>query len=128
MLGETIVIIFAELTRFCKSEDECLTKRDQLLYLLKNSSHLQIPPKWVDESGYKSILDAMWIGGFDDKKLKEYKKNMYDEKRRRSEIKGERREEKIQIATAMLADGVNADLVCKYTGLTLEEVQALQQQ
>ncbi len=70
----------------------------------------------------------MWIGGFDDKKLKEYKKNMYDEKRRRSEIKGERREEKIQIATAMLADGVNADLVCKYTGLTLEEVKALQQQ
>ena len=70
----------------------------------------------------------MWIGGFDDKKLKEYKKNMYDEKRRRSEIKGERREEKIQIATAMLADGVNADLVCKYTGLTLDKVKALQQQ
>ena len=32
-----------------------------------------------------------------------------------------------QIATAMLADGVNVETICKYTGLTPEEVNALKQ-
>ena len=31
----------------------------------------------------------------------------------------------VQIATAMLADGVNVETICRYTGLTPEEVSAL---
>ena len=126
LLGETIVIIFAELARFCKSEDECVTKQDRLLYLLKNSRLLKVPPKWVEESGYKSLLDAMCIEGFDDKKLDEYKKNMYDEKRHRGEIKGERKEERRQIAAAMLAKGLDVEMVAECTKLTIDEVKALQ--
>ena len=126
MLGETIVIIFAELARFCKSEDECVAKQDRLLYLLKNSRLLKVPPKWVEESGYKSLLDAMCIEGFDDKKLDEYKKNMYDEKRHRGEIKGERKEERRQIAAAMLAKGLDVEMVAECTKLTIDEVKALQ--
>ena len=126
LLGETIVIIFAELARFRKSEDECVTKQDRLLYLLKNSRLLKVPPKWVEESGYKSLLDAMCIEGFDDKKLDEYKKNMYDEKRHRGEIKGERKEERRQIAAAMLAKGLDVEMVAECTKLTIDEVKALQ--
>lgn len=126
LLGETIVIIFAELARFCKSEDECVTKQDRLLYLLKNSRLLKVPPKWVEESGYKSLLDAMCIEGFDDKKLDEYKKNMYDEKRHRGEIKGERKDERRQIAAAMLAKGLDVEMVAECTKLTIDEVKALQ--
>ena len=42
LLDETIVIIFAELTRFHKTEDECVTLEDKLLYLLKNSGKISL--------------------------------------------------------------------------------------
>ena len=34
-------------------------------------------------------------------------------------------EREVEIATAMLADGVDVETICKYTGLTPEEVNAL---
>ena len=86
LLGETIVIIFAELAKFCKAEDECHSKLDRMLYLLKNSGSLSAPPKWTIQEDYTEFLDACEIDGFDDDKRYNYDKDMYDEKRRKGEI------------------------------------------
>ena len=86
LLGETIVIIFAELAKFCKAEDECHSKLDRMLYLLKNSGSLSAPPKWTIQEDYIEFLDACEIDGFDDDKRYNYDKDMYDEKRRKGEI------------------------------------------
>ena len=51
---------------------------------------------------------------------------MYDEKRHRGEIKGERKEERRQIAAAMLAKGLDVEMVAECTKLTIDEVKALQ--
>lgn len=61
LLDETICIIFAELTRFRKGEDECETDLDRVLYLIKNSGKMQSPPKWGEELLCRSILDACEI-------------------------------------------------------------------
>ena len=82
LLDETIVIIFAELTRFHKTEDECITLEDKLLYLLKNSGRMERPPKWATEKPCKDLLDAFEIGDFSRTKREQYDKDMYDEKRR----------------------------------------------
>ena len=80
LLDETIVIIFAELTRFHKTEDECITEQDQLLYLLKNSGKMMVPPKWAARKPCKHILDAFRIGDFSKEKRNLYNQDMYDEK------------------------------------------------
>ena len=79
LLDDTIFIIFAELTRFNKTEDECESDLDRLLYLLKNSKYLVRPPKWVDERCCKGILDAFEINEFDPEKRKKYEQDMCDE-------------------------------------------------
>ena len=86
LLDETIVIIFAELTRFQKAEDECVTLEDKLLYLLKNSGRMTAPPKWAAERPCKDLLDAFEIGDFSRTKREQYDKDMYDEKRRNGEL------------------------------------------
>ncbi len=86
LLDETIVIIFAELTRFHKTEDECVTLEDKLLYLLKNSGKMERPPKWAGEKPCKDLLEAFAIGGFSKTKREQYDKDMYDEKRRNGEL------------------------------------------
>ena len=130
LLGETIVIIFAELTRFCKSEDECVTEQDRLLYVLKNSRHLKLLPKWSDEEHCKLILDALRIQNFDEQKRNKYDNDMYDELKRQGQLKAaheEGREERaIETAQAMLAKALDVELIAECTGLTLDKVQALQ--
>ena len=65
LLDETIVIVFAELTRFHKTEDEYVTLQGKLLYLLKNSG--------------KDLFDAIAIGGFSKVKREQYDEDMPNE-------------------------------------------------
>ena len=149
LLGETIVIIFAELARFCKTEDECHTKSDRMLYLLKNSGTMSAPPKWTIQEEFTEFLDACEIDGFDDEKRYNYDKDMYDEKRRKGELaaateigvekgiaigfdKGHAEghaqgmtEGVTQVAKNMLAAGLPYDQIAQLTGLDPEAIERL---
>ena len=135
LLGETIVIIFAELAKFCKTEDECHSKLDRMLYLLKNSGTLSAPPKWTIQEDYTEFLDACEIDGFDDDKRYNYNKDMYDEKRRKGEIAAAT-ENGIaqgisQVARNMLSLGFSYGQIAQATGLdiaTIEELASEQNQ
>ncbi len=145
LLGETIVIIFAELTRFHKTEDECDTDQDRLLYLLKNSGQMTVPPKWGKEKPCKDILDAMTIGGFSLTKREQYDKDMYDEKRRRGELAAAKEdgraeglaqglaeghakghaEAQVEMARKFKALGVDIDTIVQASGLDRDTVEGL---
>ena len=145
LLGETIVIIFAELTRFQKAEDECVTLEDKLLYLLKNSGKMNTPPKWATEKPCKDLLDAFEIGDFSRTKREQYDKDMYDEKRRNGELAAAREdgiaeglaqghaeglaegraEAKIEMANKFKALGVDIDTIVQATGLDRDAVEKL---
>ena len=140
-----IIIIFAELTRFHKTEDECVTLEDKLLYLLKNSGKMERPPKWAGEKPCKDLLDAFAIGGFSKTKREQYDKDMYDEKRRNGELAAARedgiaegraeglaegriegREEaNMEVAKKMLAAGIPVEQIAQFTGLNLEVIGSL---
>ena len=141
MLDETIVIIFAELTRFHKAEDECVTLEDKLLYLLKNSGQMKTPPKWGDEKPCKDLLDAFEIGDFSKMKRDQYDKDMYDEKRRNGELAAARNdgraeghaeglvqghaEAQTEMARKLKALGIDIDTIVQVTGLDRETVENL---
>ena len=133
LLDETIVIIFAELTRFHKTEDECITEQDQLLYLLKNSGKMMVPPKWAARKPCKNILDAFRIGDFSKEKRNQYNQDMYDEKRRNGELAAARNDGLeegrakafVEMAQKMLAAGLPVEQISQLTGLSAEEIKAL---
>ena len=133
LLDETIVIIFAELTRFHKTEDECITEQDQLLYLLKNSGKMMVPPKWAARKPCKNILDAFRIGDFSKEKRNQYNQDMYDEKRRNGELAAARNDgleegrakAVVEMAEKMLAAGLPVEQISQLTGLSAEEIDVL---
>ena len=91
LLGETIVIIFAEMANFSKTVDECDTEIDKMLYLLKNIGRMMSQPAWLQHEVYSRIFAACEIAGFTEDKRIEYEKEMYDERRRKSEMDTARR-------------------------------------
>ena len=145
LLDETIVIIFAELASFDKSEEECTTRRDRMLYILKNSSKLLSPPAWSGQESYTGILDACYIDDFDDEKRKKYDRTMQDEKRLRGQIAAARemgeaaglaqgREEgrvegfekaKLEDALRLKQLGIAVDIIAQATGLSVEVIDKL---
>ena len=86
LLGETIVIIFAEMANFSKAAEDCVTEVDKMLYLLKNIGRMMDQPGWLQHEVYTRIFDACEIAGFDEDKLIKYDKDMYDERRLKSEM------------------------------------------
>lgn len=77
---ETIVIIFAEISRFHKKGmDECLTDQDKILYVLKNMGNLKNQPGWLRNEIFTRIFKACEIAGFSMDKRIIYDKEMNDE-------------------------------------------------
>ena len=50
LLDETIFIIFAELADFHKTDEECVTHLDRMLYLLKNIGRMDRLPDWIEKT------------------------------------------------------------------------------
>ena len=131
VLADTIFVIFEELAKFNKEPEECLTKQDQMLYILKNSGTFTeiYRPLWNNFDALESILEKMKIAGFDEIKRMQYEKDMYDERRRNGEIAAAQEEgmnkERIRIAEKMLDAGMPIDQIAQITDLTSEEIEAL---
>ena len=131
------MIIFAELVNFNKTEDECVTRQDRMLYILKNSGKLLVPPSWSEQERYDEILKACDIDDFSKEKLEKYNETMQDEKRLRGQMAAARNEGReegreeggklkaIEIAKNMLSMSIDVETIARATGLSVEEVEAL---
>lgn len=91
LLGETIVIIFAEMANFSKRAEDCITEADRMLYLLKNIGRMMEQPDWLQHEVYTRIFNACEIAAFTEDKRIQYDKDMYDERRLKSEMNTARR-------------------------------------
>ena len=66
-------------------------------------------------------------------KIKKFFKNIFkeDKEAEKKEVKPvekkeeSKKEEKIESALKMLQDGLNVDMICKYTGLSVDEIEKL---
>ena len=133
LLDETIVIIFAELVRFDKAESECMTDMDRMLFILKNMGRLDRQPELLRREIYTKIFEACEIARFNEDKLIQFNKDMYDERRRNGELAAaieegmEKGMEKgrIDAMRRMLAAGISAEQVCAIMEVTPEEIAAM---
>ena len=141
LLDETIVIIFAELVRFDKAEGECTTDVDRMLFILKNMGRLDRQPELLRREIYTKIFEACEIARFNEDKLIQFNKDMYDERRRNGELaaaieegmekgleKGLKKGREEGIAEAvrkMMAAGMSVEQVCGIMNLEKDEVKKM---
>ena len=129
LLDETIVIIFAELVRFDKTESECTTDVDRMLFILKNMGRLDRQPELLRREIYTKIFEACEIARFNEDKLIQFNKDMYDERRRNGELAAAIEEGmekgRIDAMRRMLAAGISAEQVCAIMEVTPGEIAAM---
>ncbi len=133
LLAETIVIIFAEMAKFSKTAEECLTETDQMLYVLKNIGRLMEQPAWLQKEVFDLIFSGCEIAGFSEEKRKIYEQEMNDEKRHNSELKTATRrgreegrmEGRAETVKKMLAAGISVEMIANALGMSVEEIESL---
>ena len=145
MLDETIIIIFAELTKFRKSIAECETDTDKMLYVLKNMGNLQNRPAELQAEVYRRLFEACEISAFSKDKHAKYQEDMFDEKRLkgiedanrrigREEGRAEGREEglaeglavgRAEIVRKMHSNGMSIEQICTILEMPEQDVEKI---
>ena len=125
------------MANFSKTEEECLTETDQMLYVLKNIGRLMEQPSWLQKEVFDRIFTGCEIAGFNEEKRIIYEQEMYDEKRRRSEMNTAIRmgreegraegikEAKLDDARNFKARGISDEIIAECTGLSIELIRSL---
>ena len=150
----TIFIILAEIGRFDKSAEECVTARDRLFYWFRHAAEFTQMPDWLDDPESKALLTATEIAAFTPEKKEIYDQDMKNEhdfeyeksicyregleegraegrEKGRAEGRAEGRvegaaEKALSVARSFLAEGIPPETVARCIGLPVEEVKALQ--
>ena len=151
MQSETIVLIFAELGRFDKTEEECVTDLDRMCYLLKHMGSFESQPLWLQAEVYTRIFRACEISLYSKEKQDQLRQDMYDERKwndiintykhdayTEGELKGRteghaeghaegEKSKAIEIARKLLSSGFSAEQTAEMTGLSADVVSEISQ-
>lgn len=142
---DKLTFLYLEIPKFNKTEDELDGMYDKWLFVLRNLSNLMKRPAALQERVFTRLFEQAEIARYSPKEKMEYEEslkvyrdliNVVDtaelkgRKEGREEGRKEGREEgkrqaNINNAKAMKADGMSAELIAKYTGLSLDEITNL---
>jgi len=134
---DKLTFIYLEMPKFNKTEEELVDMFDKWLFVLKNLSRLFERPKALQERIFKKLFEQAEIArftleerrGYEDS-VKTYRdiNNAIDTAERDAEKRGEekgRAEANLESARKMKADGMTVDLIAKYTGVSVDEIEKL---
>jgi len=126
-------LIYVRLTRFAKTEEECKSDLDRMLFIFKNAHTLGKVPKSFKKTVFKRLFEISRISNFTNEELMNYESDMkrfsdhmnalaYAEEKgiAKGEVKGLKR-----AARNMLNEGLNPTLVARITKLPRKEILAL---
>lgn len=129
-----LTFVYLEMPKFKKELSEIETHFEKWLYVLRHLEKLdEIPPK-LTEKIFKRLFDVAEIAKFNREQLMQYEdslkyyrdlKNSFDTAREDGREEGweeGRQERNIEIAKAMLEEGIDIKTIVKITGLTEEMI------
>jgi len=138
---DKLTFIYLAMPRFNKTIDELETRFDKWLFVLKNLHKLDRVPDKLREQIFLKLFESAEIAKFNqaeymqyEESLKYYRdlKNSLDTARDEGIAKGIEKgiekgmiREKTKIARGMKNDGVPMEVIMKYTGLSMEEIEML---
>ena len=122
---------YVEVGRFDKTDEELTSLSDKWMFVLKNLSRLNNRPSSLREKIFSRLFVAAAIARFTPIELREYEDSLKayrDIKNSLDTAEAKGREEGINIANLaiakrMLSDGMDMELVLKYTGLTEKQIK-----
>ena len=130
---EKLTFIYLEMPKFRKREDELETLFDKWMFVLKNLATLLERPVALQERVFKRLFETAEIARFSESEMRDYEeslKNLRDLgnvlNTAKEEGRKEGRKEGIEtMALRMRDDGMPLEVIAKYTGLSVEEIQNL---
>ena len=134
---DKLTFIYIELPKFEKTLEHLETKMEKWLYVFRYLAKLQNRPQALQEKIYEKLFAAAEIAKYSraereqyEESLKYYRdiKNVIDTAFEDGELKGKiegKIEERTEIARVMKSDGLPFDIISKYTGLSIEEIEKL---
>ena len=138
---EKLTFIYLEMPKFRKREEELETLFDKWMFVLKNLATLLDRPAALQERVFKRLFETAEIARFSESEMRDYEeslKNLRDlgnvlntakeegrkEGRKEGIEEGEKRKS-MEMALRMREDGMPLEVIAKYTGLSVEEIQNL---
>jgi predicted transposase/invertase (TIGR01784 family) len=140
-----LTFVYLEMPKFNKSEQELKTKYDKWLFVLKNLNKLDRMPGELKEKIFLKLFKIAEIAKLDKTEFKAYQESLnayrdiknsvdtaweegeqkgFEKGRIEGEIKG-KIEGKIETAKNGLKMGLPVEVICKMTGLSIEEIEKL---
>ena len=142
---DKLEFIYVEIAKFNKTLGELETLYEKWLYALKNLYKLTQRPKELCNKVFDRLFEEAEIAKFTPQEIREYEaskkayrdiKNSIDTAKQEGKQEGlaegmelgmkkGKNERSLEIAKTMLADGVDINLIMKYSGLTQEQIDKL---
>lgn len=130
---DKLTYVYVEIPKFDKTENELKTMYDKWMFVLKNLSSLMKRPASLQERVFTRLFEQAEISKFNPQELKSYEDsvNAYRdivnaiktaEKKKFAEGKAEG---KAEIARAMLAKGMDMEVISELTGISIGELKDL---
>ncbi len=134
---DKLTYIYLEMPKFNKTEDQLETMFDKWLFVLRNLSRLFERPKALQEKIFTKLFEQAEIARFSPEEHRGYEDSVKAyrdinnaintaKKEAKAEGKAEgKAEANMDNARKMKADGMSAELISKYTSLSIDEIAAL---
>ena len=150
---DKLEFIYVEIAKFNKTLEQLETLYEKWLYALKNLYKLTQRPKELCDKVFDRLFEEAEIAKFTPQEIREYEaskkayrdiKNSIDTAKQEGKQEGlaegmelglkkgmkkgmekGKNEKAVEIAKTMLADGVDINLIMKYSGLTQEQIDKL---
>lgn len=135
ILSHKYTLIFIELSKFAKRLEEISPDNilEGYLYFLRNMHNFKEQPKEFQQQIWDKLFNAARVAKMNRQERQAYIKKMNTERDRinqwefameQAKTKG-MAEEKMTIAKSMKLEGISVDIICKCTGLSIEEIENL---
>ncbi len=127
---DKLMFIYLEMPKFNKTVEELETRFDKWLFVIKNLHKLDRVPEKLRENIFLQLFDTAEISRFSKEEYQSYEdslkyyrdmKNSLDTAKEEGKIEG-----KIEIAKEMIKDKEPVEKIMKYTGLTENEINIIQ--
>jgi predicted transposase/invertase (TIGR01784 family) len=130
---DKLTFIYLEMPKFNKTVDELNSRFDKWLYVLRNLTRIDEIPTPLQESVFEKLFEVAEIAKFNPEQVRSYEdslkyyrdlQNSIDTARREGREEG-RTATQLEIAQALLANGMDENLILQTTGLTAAQLAQL---
>lgn len=130
---DKLTFIYLEMPKFNKTIDELETRFDKWLYVIRNLNRLDRVPDKLRERIFEKLFETAEIAKFTPDQIQSYEdslkyyrdlKNSLDTAKEEGKTEG-KIEREIEIAKALLKNGIDTDVISRSTGLTREQLDRL---